>query len=163
MLYEDFEVGQHIFHSGGRTILEADNTWFTLLTCNTHPVHFNADYAAHTEFRKPLVNSTLILAVVAGMTVSDLSLHAVANLGWEEVVLPHPVFAGDTLYADSEVLSVRESKSRPEAGVVGVRTWGRNQDGVVVMEFRRTFLVYKSASYPGNEVHARRVAAAQGS
>ena len=141
--YEDFEVGATYHHRPGRTLSEADNTWFTLLTMNTHPIHFDAEYAKRTEFGKPLVVSTLTLAVLVGMSVADTSRNAVANLGWKEIKLPKPVFAGDTLYAESTVLETRESKSRPNEGVVTIRTLGRNQHGVVVCEFERTFLGMK--------------------
>ena len=129
----DFEVGDVYPHSIGRTITEADNTWFTLLTNNPHQIHYNADYASRTEFGRPLVVSTLTLAIITGLSVSDVSLNAVANLGWTDVRLVAPVFAGDTLYAESEVLSVRPSASRPGQGVVTVRTHGRNQRGEVVV------------------------------
>ena len=141
--YEDFEVGATYHHRPGRTLLEADNTWFTLLTMNTHPIHFDAEYAKRTEFGKPLVVSTLTLSVLVGMSVADTSRNAVANLGWKEIKLPMPVFAGDTLYAESTVLDKRESKSRPNEGIVTIRTLGRNQHGDVVCEFERTFLVMK--------------------
>jgi acyl dehydratase len=136
-------------HPLGRTILAADNTWFTLLTMNTNPVHFDAAYAARTEFGRPLVNSCLTLAIVTGQSVTDLSQNAVANLGWDEVRMPHPVFEGDTIYARSEVLDARESKSRPHTGIVRVKTTGFNQDRTVVLEFTRTFMVYKRGAAPG--------------
>jgi acyl dehydratase len=138
---EDFKVGDVYEHRPGRTISETDNTWFTLLTMNQHPVHFDAAYAAKSEFGRPLVNSCLTLSIVAGMSVSDLSQKAVANLGWDKIRLTAPVFAGDTIYAESEVLGVRESKSRPTQGVVSVRTTGRKADGTVFMTYERTFLV----------------------
>ena len=141
--FEDFEVGVIYEHRPGRTINEADNSWFTLLTMNTHPLHFDAEYAAHSEFGKPLVNSCLTLSMVAGMSVSDTSQKAIANLGWNDIKMPHPVFVGDTLYAESEVLDKRESKSRPTQGIVSVRTTGKNQDGTVVMSYDRSFLVPK--------------------
>ncbi len=141
--YEDFEVGAVYEHRPGRTVTEADNTWFTLLTMNTHPLHFDAAYAARSEFGRPLVNSCLTLSIVAGLSVSDLSQKAIANLGWTDIRLPAPVFAGDTLYAESEVLAKRESKSRPGQGIVTVRTTGRKQDGTVVMTYERSFLVPK--------------------
>jgi itaconyl-CoA hydratase len=147
-VFEDFEVGDVYNHPLGRTILAADNTWFTLLTMNTNPVHFDAAYAARTEFGKPLVNSCLTLAIVTGQSVTDLSQNAVANLGWDEVRLPHPVFEGDTIYARSEVLDTRESKSRPHVGIVRVKTTGFNQDRTVVLEFTRTFMVYKRGAVP---------------
>jgi itaconyl-CoA hydratase len=145
---EDFQVGDRYRHPGGRTISEADNTWFTLLTSNTHPVHVDAEYAARTEFGQRLVVSTLTLAVVTGLSVTDVSLNAVANLGWDEVRLTAPVFAGDTLYAESEVEQVRPSRSRPGQGIVRVRTVGRNQRGEEVITFRRTILVYSRAVAP---------------
>jgi itaconyl-CoA hydratase len=141
--YEDFEIGATYHHRPGRTLSEADNTWFTLLTMNPHPIHFDVEYAKRTEFGRPLVVSTLTLAVLVGMSVADTSRNAVANLGWKEIKLPGPVFAGDTLYAESTVLDKRESKSRPNEGIVTIRTLGRNQRGEVVCEFERTFLVMK--------------------
>jgi len=147
-VFEDFEVGDVYDHPLGRTVLGADNTWFTLLTMNTNPVHFDAAYAARTEFGKPLVNSCLTLAIVTGQSVTDLSQNAVANLGWDEVRMPHPVFEGDTIYARSEVLETRESKSRPHVGIVRVKTTGFNQDRTVVLEFKRTFMVYKRGAVP---------------
>ena len=141
--FEDFEVGDIYEHRPGRTITEADNTWFTLLTMNTHPLHFDVEYAANTEFGRPLVNSALTLAIVAGMSVSDLSQKAIANLGWTDIRLTAPVFPGDTLYAESEVLSKRESKSRPTQGIVSARTVGMNATGTVVMTYDRSFLVPK--------------------
>ncbi|HEY8449199.1 MAG TPA: MaoC family dehydratase [Bacillota bacterium] len=154
--YEDFEVGDRYIHPGGRTITQTDNTWFTLLTCNTHPVHFDVNYASKTEFGKPLVNSTFTLALVAGMSVPDTSQNAVANLGWTDIKLPAPVFAGDTIYADSVVLEKRESKSRPNAGIVTIKTRGYKQDGTTVIEFVRTFMVYKRDAAPRGELDAWR-------
>lgn len=141
--FEDFEIGATYEHRPGRTISEADNTWFTLLTMNQHPIHFDAEYARHSEFGKPLVVSTLTLSIVVGMSVSDTSQKAIANLGWERITLPGPVFAGDTLYAESTVLGKRESKSRPDQGIVTIRTVGRNQRGEVVCDFERTMLVMR--------------------
>lgn len=141
--YEDFETGAVYEHRPGRTIGEADNTWFTLLTMNQHPLHFDAEYAARSEFGRPLVNSALTLAMVVGMSVADVSDKAIANLGWKEIRITAPVFIGDTLYAESEVLDKRESKSRPTQGLVTVRTTGTKQDGTVVMTFERTVLVPK--------------------
>ena len=140
---EDFKVGDVYEHRPGRTISETDNTWFTLLTMNQHPVHFDAAYAGKSEFGRPLVNSCLTLAIVAGMSVSDLSQKAIANLGWDKIRLVAPVFAGDTIYAESEVLEVRESKSRPTQGIVSVRTTGKKADGTVFMTYERSFLVPK--------------------
>ena len=139
--FEEFRVGDIYEHRPGRTISEADNTWFTLLTMNTHPLHFDEEYAKATEFGRCLVASPLTVAILVGMSVTDVSQKAIANLGWREIRLPAPVFAGDTLYAESEVLETRESKSRPEAGLVTVRTTGRKQDGTVVCTFERTILV----------------------
>jgi acyl dehydratase len=139
--YEDFQVGDVYEHRPGRTVTQADNTWFTLLTMNTHPLHFDEEYAKATEFGRCLVASPLTLAILVGMSVTDVSQKAIANLGWREIRLPAPVFAGDTLYAESEVLEMRESKSRPDAGLVTVRTIGRKQDGTVVCTFERTILV----------------------
>ncbi len=141
--YEDFAVGHVYEHRPGRTISEADNSWFTLLTMNQHPIHFDAEYARNSEFGRLLVNSTLTLAIVTGMSVSDVSQKAIANLGWTEIAMPAPVFVGDTLYAESEVLEMRESRSRPTQGIVTVHTRGHNQDGVEVMRFRRSMLVPK--------------------
>lgn len=141
---EDFKVGDIYEHRPGRTITETDNTWFTLLTMNQHPLHFDKEYCKHSEFGQPLVNSTMTLSIIAGMSVSDVSQKTIANLGWKEVSMPAPVFVGDTLYAESEVLEIRESKSRPTAGIVTVRTLGKNQDGVVVMDFVRSMLIPKT-------------------
>ena len=141
--FEDFNVSDVYEHRPGRTLSEADNTWFTLLTMNTHPLHFDAAYAAKTEFERPLMNSTLTLAMVAGMSVSDLSQKAIANLGWDKIRLTAPVFAGDTIYAESEVLAKRESKSRPDQGIVTVKTTGKKADGTVFMTYERAFLVPK--------------------
>jgi acyl dehydratase len=140
---EDFAIGDVYRSRLGRTVSEADNTWFTLLTMNTNQMHFNAVYAARTEFKEPLVVSSLTLAIVLGLSVADTSENAAANLGWGDIKLPAPVYAGDTLWAESEALSVRESKSRPSCGIVGIRTRGLNQRGEVVIEFTRSFLVFK--------------------
>lgn len=145
--YEDLEVGAVIRHALGRTVTQTDNAWFTLLTANTNPIHFDAHYAAQTEFGRALVNSTFTLALVTGLSVADISQHAV-NLGWDEVRLPAPVFEGDTIYAETEVLSKRESKSRPHMGLVEVKTSGFKQDGTVVLEFRRTLMIYKRGHVP---------------
>ncbi len=147
--FEDFEVGDVYRHPAGRTVTTADNMWFSLVTMNQAPVHVDHHYATKTEFRRPLVDSTLTLAVVTGQSVTDVSHNVFANLGWDEVRLPAPVFEGDTLYAQSEVLEVRESRSRPSVGVVTVRTTGYNQDGKVVITFRRTLLVYRRGFGPG--------------
>jgi itaconyl-CoA hydratase len=138
---EDFVVGDVYEHRPGRTINEADNTWFTLLTMNQHPLHFDREYAASSEFGRVLVNSCLTLSIVTGMSVSDVSQKTVANLGWREVKLTGPVFIGDTLYAESEVLAIRESRSRPQQGIVSIRTRGLKQDGSEVISFERAMLI----------------------
>lgn len=140
-LYDDFSVGDVYRSRLGRTVLEADNVWFTNLTLNTNQLHFNAEHAARTEWKRPLVNSCFTLALVMGLSVADTSEAGAVNLGWEEVRLPAPVFAGDTLWAETEVLAKRESASRPGLGIVTVRTRGINQRREVVLEFRRSFLV----------------------
>jgi len=122
-VFEDFEVGDAYQHPLGRTVIAADNIWFTLLTQNTNPIHFDAAYSAQTEYGKPLVDSTFTLALVTGQSVSDVSQNAMANLGWDEVRLPNPLFEGDTVYSQSEVLDKRESKSRPDAVIVHEQTW----------------------------------------
>ena len=147
-VYEDFEVGDIYRHPLGRTVLAADNVWFTLLSQNVNKIHFDYAYAAKTEFGKPLVDSTFTLALVTGQSTIDLSVNVMANLGWDEVRLPAPVFEGDTIYSESEVLSTRESKSRPTVGIVTVKTTGFKQDGTVVMTFKRTFMVYKRGHVP---------------
>ena len=141
--FEDFEIGDVYEHRPGRTITDTDNTWFTLLTMNKHPLHFDAEYAKKSEFGKPVVNSALTLAIVAGMSVSDLSQKVIANLGWDKIRLTAPVFAGDTIYAESEVLAKRESKSRPTQGIVTASTTGKKADGTVIMTYERTILVPK--------------------
>ncbi len=148
--FEDFTVGDVYRHAHGRTLTETDNTWFTLLTNNTHDIHFNADYASRTEFGRPLIVSTLTLAVVTGLSVPDVSQNAVANLGWDEVRLTSPVFAGDTLYAESTVLEARPSRSRPGQGLVRVRTRGYNQRDETVITYERTVLVYTRAARPAS-------------
>lgn len=145
--YEDFQTGTVIRHPLGRTVTATDNTWFTLLTVNSNPIHFDAHYASQTEFGKPLMNSTFVVALVTGLSVGDISQFGI-NLGWDEIRLPAPVFEGDTLYAETEVLSVRESQSRPNMGVVAIKTTGFNQHGKVVIHFRRTILVFKRGHEP---------------
>jgi acyl dehydratase len=141
--FEDFVVGDVYRHPLGRTISETDNTWFTLLTMNTNQMHFNAHYASSSTFGRLLVNSGLSVAMVLGISVTDLSQTAIANLGWDEIRLLHPLFVGDTLYAESIVTELRESASRPYAGIVTARTRGLNQDGDVILEYRRSVMVYK--------------------
>jgi acyl dehydratase len=153
--YEDFQVGDIYRHPLGRTVTATDNAWFTLLTQNTNPIHFDAYYAAQTEWGRPLVNSAFTLALVTGLSVADVSQYAV-NLGWDEVRMPAPLFEGDTVYAQTEVLSKRESQSRPHQGLVTIRTIGYKQDGTVIIEFKRTILVYKRAHVPQRPLPAPR-------
>jgi itaconyl-CoA hydratase len=141
--YEDFEIGDVYRHPLGRTVTEADNIWFSLLTMNTNQMHFNAEYAKKSEFGRPLVVSTLTVAIAVGQSVTDITQNAFANLGWDEIRMTHPVFAGDTLFSESIVLEKRESASRPHAGIVTVRTRTLNQNGDEVCSFKRTFYVYK--------------------
>ena len=146
--FDDYTVGEVIKHWPGRTIRDFDDTWFTLMTMNTNPIHFDDHYSAQTEFKRPIINSCLTLALVTGQSVTDLSQNVMANLGWDEVRMPHPVFAGDTIYSRSEILEKRESKSRPNVGIVKAKTSGFNQDGTVVIEFLRTFMVYRRGHTP---------------
>jgi acyl dehydratase len=141
--FEEFEVGHIYEHRPGRTITQTDNTWFTLLTMNTHPMHFDEEYAKASEFGRTIVCSPFTVALMVGMSVTDVSQKAIANLGWSEIKLTHPLYAGDTLTAESEVLDKRESKSRPNAGLCTVATRGFNQDGTLVCSFERTILVAK--------------------
>ncbi len=145
--FEEFEVGEVFRHPVGRTVTETDNIWFTLLTVNTNPIHFDRHWAAQTKWGRPLVDSTFTLALVTGLSVADISQYGV-NLGWEGVRLPAPVFEGDTIYAQSVVLGTRASRSHPEAGIVTVKTTGFNQDGTVVIEFERTIMVYRRGHVP---------------
>jgi itaconyl-CoA hydratase len=140
---EDLAIGDVFRSRLGRTITETDNIWFTTLTMNTNQIHFNAEYASRTEFGQPLVVSSLTLAIVLGLSVADTSENAAANLGWTEIKLPNPVYVGDTLWAESEVLEARDSRSRSNVGIVSVRTRGINQRAEVVVEYRRSFMVYK--------------------
>jgi acyl dehydratase len=149
--YEDFEIGDVYQHPLGRTITESDNTWFTLISMNPNQLHFNKEYGSKTDYGRRLVNSTLTLSIVTGLSVSDISQNVFANLGWDEVRLPNPLFIGDTLYAESKVLEKRESKSRPQAGIVQFMTRGMNQDGKIVISFKRTILVYKKGAAPMND------------
>jgi len=141
--FEDFEIGDIYQHPLGRTVTEADNISFSLLTMNTNQMHFNSEYAAKSEFGKPLVVSTLTVAIAVGQSVTDLTQNAFANLGWDDIKMTHPVFAGDTLYSESVVLEKRESASRPHAGIVTVKTRTLNQTGDEVCSFKRMFYVYK--------------------
>ena len=155
--FEDFEIGDCFESRLGRTITDTDNQWFTLLTLNTNQLHFNHEYAKGTEFGKPLVNSCFTLSLIAGMSVPDTSENATANLGWTDISLPNPVFAGDTLWAETEVTDMRESKSRPNVGILSVRSRGINQRREVVIEFKRTFMIYcrgapeAASSFPGTD------------
>ncbi len=146
--FEDFAVGDIYKHPLGRTVTATDNAWFTQLTLNTAHLHFDANYAAQTAFGRPLVNSCFTLALVTGQSVSDISQNVFANLGWDEVRLPHPVYEGDTIYAESEVLETRGSGSKPDLGIVTIRTIGYNQDGDIVISFRRTVMVYRRGKGP---------------
>ncbi|WP_041594407.1 MaoC/PaaZ C-terminal domain-containing protein [Mycoplasmoides gallisepticum] len=143
LYYEDFNVGDVFEHRPGRTVLDVDNVWFTLLTLNPQQVHFDQHYADKTEWKKLLVDSTFTLALVTEMSVNSISGKVVANLGWDKVRLTNPVFAGDMIYAESIIPSKRESKSRPTQEIVAVLTRGINQDNKEVISFKRTVLVHK--------------------
>lgn len=145
--FEDFTVGDIYRSRIGRTITDADNIQFTLMSNNTNQIHFNSEYAKQTGFQKPLVNSIVTLAVVAGLGVTDVSENGFA-LGWDYIKLPNPVFAGDTLYCEQHVVELRESRSRPEQGIVKVRTLGVKQDGTVVIDYERSVMVWKRAHAP---------------
>ena len=138
--YEDFVVGDIIKHWRGGTVTETDNTWFTLLTLNSHPIHFDVNYAKDQMFGKPIVNSTFTLALLAGMTVRDTSQNTIANLGWGDIKIPKPVFVGDTIYAETEVLDMRLSKSRLNTGIIKFKQTGFNQNNEIVMAYTRTSL-----------------------
>lgn len=141
--YEDFRIGDVYEHRPGRTVTQTENIWFTLLTMNTHPMHFDEEYAKASEFGKCIVVSPFTVALMVGMSVTDVSQKAIANLGWTDIKLTSPVYSGDTLYAESEVMDKRESVSRPTAGLVTVKTIGKNQKGTVVCTFLRTMLIAK--------------------
>ena len=146
--FEDFLVGTTYQHPFGRTISEADSTWFTLLTCNTNQNHFNADLAKSNPITggRVIVNSGFTVALVLGLSVIDMSQNAVANLGWTDIKLTHPVYIGDTLYAESLCLEMRESASRPELGIIRMKTRGLNQDGDVIVSWFRSVMVPKRSS-----------------
>jgi len=150
--YEDFQVGDVYRSAVGRTVTETDNLLFTGLTLNTNQVHFNQQYCEQTRWGRILVNSCFTLSLIVGMSVPDVSMNVMANLGWEEVTLPHPVFVGDTLYAETEVLHTRESRSHPNVGIVNVRTRGINQNGRVVIDLTRSAMVYKRDAAPGRDL-----------
>jgi acyl dehydratase len=139
--FEDFVVGDVYEHRPGRTITQHDNISFALLTMNTHPLHFDERYAQATEFGRCVVSSPLTVSIMVGMSVSDVSQKAIGNLGWNDIKLTAPVFAGDTIYAESEVIGKRESGSRPHHGIVTVRTTGKKADGTVFMTFERSSLI----------------------
>ena len=145
--FEDFAVGDVYRSRLGRTVTEVDNIWFTLLTNNTNQLHFNTEYARRTDFGQPLINSALTLAIVTGLGVTDVSENGFA-LGWDQITLPNPLYAGDTLYAQSEVTEVRESRSKPDRGIVKVRTKGVKQDGKVVIDYTRSVMVWKRGHAP---------------
>ena len=141
LYYEDLEIGQRIRHTQGRTVTEADNVLFCALTMNTQPLHMNEDFAANTPFGRRIVNGIFTLGLVVGLTVADLTEGTIlANLSYEKVVHPYPVFHGDTLYAESEVLDKRLSQSRPNVGIVRLKHIGRKADGTVVIELERTVM-----------------------
>ena len=146
--FEDYVVGDRFEHPLGRTISEVDNTWFTLLTMNTNQLHFNADFAAQSQHGRLLVNSGFSVALVLGLSVSDMSQNAVANLGWTNIELTHPLYVGDTLYADSVVTEARPSTSRPDVGIIGCHTTGYNQDGRVILGFDRSVMIARRGTGP---------------
>lgn len=150
-LFEDFAVGDIYYHPFGKTVTEADNQNFTLITQNVAKTHVDHNFAAGTEFGRPLVNSTFTLALVTGQSTIDLSMNVFSNMGWDEVRMPHPVYEGDTIYSRSKVLALRESKSRPNLGLVTVATEGFNQDAKIVISYRRTFMVYRHGHLPSVE------------
>jgi itaconyl-CoA hydratase len=141
LLYEDFEVGAIVEHRPGRTLTEADNLWMSLLSLNTHPLHIDSAYASHTEWKRPLISSLVTLSIVGGMSLGSTSSRGLANLGWDHIRLVQPVFAGDTIYAESEVLRIRRSESRPHQGIVTCATRGLKADGTVFLTYERSFLV----------------------
>jgi acyl dehydratase len=155
--YEDMDVGDVYRSRFGRTVTESDNLWFTCLTMNTNPIHFSVPYVERTRWGQILVNSTFTLALVTGMTVFDATEHAAANLSWTDVQLPNPVYVGDTIWAESEILEKRESRSNPGVGIVTMRSRGINQRREVVIEYKRTFMLYKRGAdeaedtFPGTD------------
>jgi itaconyl-CoA hydratase len=155
--FEDIAAGDVYTSRFGRTVTETDNLLFTMLTLNTNQLHFSAAYAEKTRWKRPLVNSTFTLALVTGLSVQDVTEHAAANLEWTDVKLPNPVFYGDTIWAETEILETRESKSNPGVGIVTMRTRGINQRREVVVEFRRTVMVYRRGAdeadddFPGTD------------
>jgi len=152
MCFEDFEIGKIYAHRLGRTMIEADNTWFSLLTLGINQIHFNDHYSSQTPFGKSIIASPFTLAVVTGISACEFGQNTVANLGWSEVELPRPVVVGDTIYARSKVLNKRESASRPYAGIVEVQTEGFTQNGDIVLTFRRRLMVYRRGHLPGSKL-----------
>ena len=144
LYYDELPVGKRIKHELGRTVTEADNTFFSMLTMNLQPLHTNADFASKTEFGQPLVNGLFTMSLVVGISVNDITTGTIiANLGYENVKHPHPVFHGDTIYVETEVIAARESKSRPDTGIVTMKHLGRNQHGDIVVEVTRSALFLK--------------------
>jgi itaconyl-CoA hydratase len=156
LYFEDFVVGDVFEHPLGRTITTTDNIWFTLLSQNTAPIHFDHEYAKRTEFGKPLVVATLTLSLVAGQSVTDISQNVIASLGWNDIRMPNPVFEDDTIHSRSTVLETRESASRPHAGIVSVHTEGLNQRREIVIQYDRTVMVYKRGFGPRYETQEAR-------
>lgn len=150
-LFEDFIVGDIYYHPFGKTITEADNQSITLMTQNVSKTHVDHNFAKNTEFERPLVNSVLTLALVTGQSTMDLSMNVYANMGWDEVRMPHPVYEGDTIYSRSKVLSARPSRSRAHLGIITAASEGFNQDGIIVLSYRRTFMVYRRGCMPDIE------------
>jgi len=144
--YDDLEVGMQLRHSNGRTVTEMDNVMFSMLTMNTQPLHCNEDFAGKTQFGQRIVNGIFTLGLITGLTVPELTEGTiVANLGYERVVHPNPLFHGETVYAETEVLGMRESRSRPDVGIVHLKHWGKKPDGTVVVEFERTVMFLKKS------------------
>ena len=149
LYFDELHVGQVFQHAIRRTITETDNVWFSAITHNPAALHLDEEYCKGTEFGTRIVNSAFTLGLMVGISVGDTTLGTtVANLGWDEVRLPHPLFEGDTVRSKSEVLETRESKSRPHVGIVRVKTSGMNQHGATVIEFTRTFMIWKRGHVP---------------
>ena len=147
--YDELEVGQRIRHANGRTVTEMDNVLFSMLTMNSQPLHSNEDFASRSEFGQRIVNGIFILGLVVGLSVPELTEGTiVATLGYDRVVSPNPTFHGDTVYAESEVLEMRESRSRPDAGIVRLKHWGHKPDGTIVLEAERTVMFLRRAPVP---------------
>ncbi|MGF6282863.1 MaoC family dehydratase [Pseudomonas silensiensis] len=146
--YEDFSVGDVCKHRNARTVTTYDNMMFTLLTQNPAPLHLNHEYAKASGHERMPFNSTFTLALVTGQSVADLTPNVMTNLGWSEVRLPAPAYEGDTIYSESQVISLRESSKHPQAGIMALKTTGYTQEGVVVIEFIRTVMIYKAGGAP---------------